>query len=520
MKKLISILSALVLGVSTMIASNDDNQFGVKGFYLDCRSQVITMEAMYDLVDDLEAKGLNTLLLEWEGTFPFEKHATLCNEYMHSKKEVEDFIAYSTTKGIDVIPLQNCFGHAEYILRHNRYYSLREDPSKEISMVCPLKHQEAKPIFKEIFEEVAALHPSKYFHIGADETFLLGTCQHCKPIADNGGKSRLFVDYVNEMVELVLEMGKIPVIWADIILKYPEAVDQLSDELIFVDWNYGWDVNRFGDLQHLFDAGVKMWGASALRSGPDNMYLTQWWKHFYNLHDFIPHSRKSGYEGLINTSWSVSGGYGYHYDSSGEIMSMQPIRQVYPTQAFNILLEAYAQSLEQVEPLDVEKFILDYGVSRFGVTAEEAQKLLHYMQLPQEVFGRNGKDKKSQTTGEVIAETKAVLDEFSTLKPKRNKWEYDHLKLMLEMRLNYVEYKDVEAIYDNKKFSGDAALGAVGELAKRMERIYKESEALQKRFVKLNKGYLKEGQWEMLRETRSEKLESLYFRLKNFSEKL
>ncbi|MFR6033300.1 MAG: hypothetical protein ACLUKN_09085 [Bacilli bacterium] len=29
--------------------------------------------------------------------------------------------------GIDVIPLQNCFGHCEYILRHDRYINLRED---------------------------------------------------------------------------------------------------------------------------------------------------------------------------------------------------------------------------------------------------------------------------------------------------------------------------------------------------------------------------------------------------------
>lgn len=478
------------------------------------------MQAMYELVDDLSAKGMNTLLLEWEGTFPFEKHATLANEYMHSKQEVKDFIAYSTNKGIDVIPLQNCFGHAEYILRHDRYYALREDPKKEISMVCPLKHQLAKPIFKEIFDEVAELHPSQYFHIGADETFLLGSCEECQKIVATEGKSRLFVDYINEMVELVLEMGKTPVIWADIILKYPESVDQLSKELVFIDWNYGWDVNRFGDLQHLFDAGVTMWGASALRSGPDNMYLTQWMKHFNNLKDFIPHSRKSGYQGLINTSWSVSGGYGFHYDSYGEILSMQPIRQVYPTQAFNILLEAYALSLETEEPINPEQFILDYAVSRFGVDASEATKLLNYMQLPQEGMGRNGKDKLGATVSEVVAQTAKVLEEFKTFKPKDNKWEYDHLLLMLEMRLNYVQYKEVEAKYDNNKFGGDAALDSIKEMAQTMETIYNESEELQKRFVKLNTGYLKEGQWEMLNETRSEKLKSLYLRLKTYADTL
>lgn len=43
------------------------------------------------------------------------------------------------------------------------------------------------------------------------------------------------------MCEVVKEMGKKPIIWADIILMHPEAVQELPKDLIYVDWNYGWD---------------------------------------------------------------------------------------------------------------------------------------------------------------------------------------------------------------------------------------------------------------------------------------
>lgn len=519
MKKMLSVIMVVLVCLSSVIGQTKDTKFEVKGFYLDCRAQVLTVDAIMDLIDDLSSKGLNTLLFEWEATFPFEEHSTLSNEFVFSKQEVKDIIAYATKKGIDVIPLQNCFGHAEYILRHGRYNDLRED-KKEVSMICPLKHELAAPIFKEIFEEVAALHPSKYFHIGADETFLLGKCEECQKIVAKEGKSRLFVDYINSMVKLVQDMGKTPVIWADVILKYPEAVDQLSKDLIFVDWNYGWDVNRFGDLQHLFDAGVKMWGASALRSGPDNMYITMWKKHFYNLTTFLPHARKNGYQGLINTSWSTSGGYGFHYDSYNEVMFMQPIRQVYPTQAFNILLEAYKQAVHFEEPLDEKKFILDYAVSRFGVDKSEAHKLLNYMMLPQETIRRTGKDSRGVLIADAIAETEKVVEEFRTFRPKENKWEYDHLVLMLDIRLNYMCYKEIECQYDSYKFTADKMKDKIKKMSDRMQDIAQEANVLHERFIKLNTGYLKEGQWQSLKDAHDEKLQELARRLKTYSENL
>lgn len=90
------------------------------------------------------------------------------------------------------------------------------------------------------------------------------------------------------MCEIVESMGKQPVLWADIILKYPEALHELPKDIIYVDWNYGWDRDHFGNMDNLFNAGVTFWGAPSIRSHPDNIYLTQWEKHFNNQrHSFL-----------------------------------------------------------------------------------------------------------------------------------------------------------------------------------------------------------------------------------------
>ena len=200
--------------------------FDVRAVYVDHRTQVQTLPALKALAKKAADGGMNALVMEWASTFPFEENAVLRGKFAFSRAEVQEFIGYCSELGIDVIPLQNCFGHAEYILRHERYASLRED-AKDYSQVCPLKKDGAREVFRSIFSEIAAAHPSKYLHIGCDETRLLGRDKRCAAFVEENGKSRLFVEYVSEMCSIVKELGKIPVIWADILLQHPEAAADL-----------------------------------------------------------------------------------------------------------------------------------------------------------------------------------------------------------------------------------------------------------------------------------------------------
>ncbi|MGM9785647.1 MAG: family 20 glycosylhydrolase [Candidatus Cryptobacteroides sp.] len=504
---LLTIMTTMLLSMLPMNAKTErQDNFKVKAMYVDFRTQVHTMPALKQLAKEVAGLGMNTMLLEYEATFPFDGHATLKNRYAFTKEEIKELVDYCTGLGLDVIPLQNCMGHSQYILRHDRYAELRED-AKDMSQVCPLKIDEAVKTFTEIFREVAALHPSKYFHIGCDETFLLGSCPDCSAYSEKYGKSKLFVEYVKAMCNIVREMGKTPIIWADIILKHPENLNELPDDLIYMDWNYGWDVNRFGQISNLLDAGVNLWGATALRSAPDDIYLTQWEKHFNNLRDFVPFARKSGYQGIVQTSWSTSGAYSYTYSVKNEVLEMYPLRSVYPESGFNILIEASAWAYNHTEPLDPKGFVLDYAKRQFGFSDEDAMTLWDYFTMPQEsVSTRNGKDAKGRTIKEVIEEAKAMKARIDGLKPKNNQTEIEHLRLMLDIRINYLEFKQCETEYESKTYNESKREG----LAKRMKAICEEGNRLDKRFRKLNKDYLKSGEITYITHLRGDKMNTFY----------
>lgn len=232
------IIASVVIGSNRNLQAQEtaleiEDNFKIRGFHLDLRIQVMTPKALENFAKELADFGLNTLIVEWEATYPFKNHATISNELSYSREEIKSFISYCNNLGIQVIPLQQSLGHMEYILRNSRYSHLKED-NKDISQLCPLKNEENKQLFTELFSDMASMHNSNYIHIGGDETYLLGHCEACSKKVDEVGKSKLFVDHMKMMAEIIINLGKKPVMWADIILKYPEAADELSKETIFM----------------------------------------------------------------------------------------------------------------------------------------------------------------------------------------------------------------------------------------------------------------------------------------------
>ncbi len=444
----------------------------------------MTLPALKALADKAAAGGLNTLLMEWESSFPFQENATLCGPDAFTPEEHKEFIDYCAARGIEVIPLQNCFGHAQYILRHERYASLREDDNDR-SQVCPLKVEEARAVFGSIFSEIARAHPSRYMHIGCDETRLLGRCPRCAEKMARDGISRLFVDYVIEMCALVRALGKTPVIWGDMLLQHPEAADLLPKDLIVMDWNYGRPFNRFGDIGALRAKGFEMWGASALRCGPDNIFLTNWPKHFHNLENYLPYCRKMGFTGIVQTSWSTSGAYGYIYDNGHEVIDIQPIRQVYPMSGFDVLQQAFCEAVRMQGPMDAGAFIERYTAAHFGLGADGVAVFKDlFLQDQREVTGRNFNE---ETIRRELARAMDLRRRLGALEPTKGTADFAHFPLMLDIRINYLQSMALRCEFESPSFRA----GQKAALAARLAPVLQEAQRLRRRFCQVNSFYLK-----------------------------
>lgn len=491
------------------VVSAQQKDFAVKGFHLDLRIQVMKADALKAFAKKLGESGINTLVMEWEATYPFEKHPLISNRYAYTKEEIRSFIRYCGTLGIDVIPLQQSFGHVEYILRYYRYKNLRED-QKDYSQVCPSEEEGDRQLFTDLFTELAATHPSKYFHIGGDETYLLGHCEKCKAKAAEEGTSKLYIDHIKMLCDIVISLGKIPVMWADIALKHPEAVKLLPRQTVLIDWNYGWDLNNFGDHDKLLQSGFEIWGAPSLRSHPDNYFLTQWEKHFKNIRDFVPTCRQLGYKGIIMTSWSTSGQYSPVFETSDDITDLYAIRHVYPVTGFDMLLKAYAESLQTEKPLNIVGFVETYSAHRYGFTKPQSLSFWKAITAaPYEV--RQGKvAAASGITVQQLLDSEAVATKtLNQLQPLKNKEEFEHYRLMADIRTLYLRYEKIEGEVNTPDFTN----AQVPSVLQQLQQLMNKAKVIDERFIRLNRNTLYNDELMQENRLRNSKIDLLYERL-------
>lgn len=475
-----------------------ERDFIVKGFHLDLRIQVMTIPELKRFAKKLKQNGLNTLLMEWEASYPYEKHAVISNRYAYSREEIKDFISYCNGLEIDVIPLQQSFGHVEYILKHYKYKELRQD-QKDYSQVNPAKVELCRELFSDLFKDLTSTHTSPYLHIGGDETYILDKMSISKE-----EKGKIYGDYIKMLVNEVIKLGKRPIVWADIALKYPDALKDLPKEIIFTDWNYGWSLDRFGKHENLMKSGHEIWGSPAIRSHPDNYYLVQWEKHFKNINTFIPEARNLGYQGMIMTSWSTSGIYSQVYESSSDVTDLIPVRRVYPQTGFNIIIDAYFASLKDTKPLNIDLFITDYTKSKFGFNPQQSAKFWKAINTGTYETQQGATIGSKIDIKTLLDSSKIALNELYTLNPKAKNEEYEHFLLMAEIRTFYltclwVEDQTNQNTYDNKKL--------LNELKKL------DVTKLNEWFLRLNKHAYHSSELETENQVRNSRYYTLYHKL-------
>lgn len=448
-------------------------------------------EALHRLADELAGLGYNTLIVEWEASFPYRRHATIAHERAYRPEEIRSFLAVCRDLGLTVIPLQQTLGHLKHVLRHARYAELRED-RKDRCQLCPRKIEAARTLVRELLLDLREFHDGPWVHLGGDEAYLLGHCPACHEYAREHGLSRLYAECMVAMIEEAKALGWRPLIWADMLLKHPECVELLPRDTVLIDWNYGWAPDRFGPPEALLRAGFTVWGAAALRSAPDNHSLTFWGRHLRNLRDFLPWARTAGYDGMVLTSWSTSGVFGYEWDEEpgGRVLNLRPVRRVYPLNGHRLLMEAFIEALDPERVFDPEEFLVGYARRRFGVGAGEGVALAKALggQTPGYDAGGSG---------------------LEDSRPAWNREEFAHLRLIAALHRLWGDFLRVEAVYQSADYSRAAAV----ELAGRTAGLAARSRVLEAEYATLQAGYLMPEEIAADSEVRSRALLELHARV-------
>ncbi len=182
---------------------------------------------------------------------------------------------------------------------------------------------------------------------------------------------------------------------------------------------------------------------------------------------------------------------------------MHSVRHVYPLAGFRILLAAYAESLRQEEPIDPREFVKRYVVTRFGLSARDGVKLWEAL-TPEPIAIQPTVD-----IDPILAVARKSRQLIASLDPRQHKNEFEHLRLVTDLREFHVRFKK----FEREIQSSDFKAAQIPEKIPLLERLVEECEMLDQRFLKANRGFLYEKGLAEEIETRSKKLRELYHRL-------
>uniref|UniRef100_A0A0N5BG60 beta-N-acetylhexosaminidase n=1 Tax=Strongyloides papillosus TaxID=174720 RepID=A0A0N5BG60_STREA len=127
----------------------------------------------------LKKIGVTAILIEYEDMFPYDgKISTIKCENAYTVEEIKEINRLAILNALELIPLVQTFGHLEFVLKHNKFYHLREVSNKD-DTICP-SDDETYILLEEMITQIKKLHPlSARIHIGADEAYQINKDYRC-----------------------------------------------------------------------------------------------------------------------------------------------------------------------------------------------------------------------------------------------------------------------------------------------------------------------------------------------------
>ncbi len=218
-----------------------------------------------------------------------------------SREDLADIIAYARKYHIDVIPEQEAFGHLHHVLKYELYAPLAETPHGHV--LAP-GQMGSMSLIKQWFAEIDTIFPSKFVHLGADETFELGRGQTADRIArDSIGP--VYLGFLRDIVTAIKQPGKRYLFWGDVAVNHPKLVSQLPKEMLAVAWSYGASNSFDREITPFTQAGIETWVSPGVSSWnrvyPNNNIA------FVNIRNFVRDGQRLGATGVLNTTWDDDG---------------------------------------------------------------------------------------------------------------------------------------------------------------------------------------------------------------------
>ena len=218
-----------------------------------------------------------------------------------TRAEAQELAAYGRQLHILVVPEQEAFGHLHHVLQYEKYSDLAETPHGHV--LAP-GQAGTQPLILDWFTQIANDFPGPFLHVGADETFELGTGR-TKADVDKRGLGPVYADFLTQIHTTLAPLHRQLLFWGDVATTDPKAIPGLPKDMIAIPWIYWHKDSYDGDILPFKNAGIETWVAP----GDAN------WRLVYpmgktaldNISGFVEAGQRLGSSGELTVDWNDDG---------------------------------------------------------------------------------------------------------------------------------------------------------------------------------------------------------------------
>lgn len=287
-----------------------------RGYYLDqTRGRVLKTAELKKIADRLCRYKINEFQLYVEHTYLFRDFSEMWRDTTPlSAEEIMELDDYCAERHIELVPSLASFGHLYTLLSTKNHEDLCELPdaaSQPFSFRDRMDHHtinvadsKALPLIKGMLEEYMALFRSGRFNLCADETFDLGKGRAAK-LAEDKGVRRIYVDYLKELCEFLVEHGRTPMFWGDVICEEPALARELPEGTVCLTWGYAPN-QREDESRKMAETGIRQYLCPGVSGW--NQWMNRIGDSYRNITRMCAYAGKYHAAGILNTDW---GDYGH-----------------------------------------------------------------------------------------------------------------------------------------------------------------------------------------------------------------
>ncbi|MGL6187415.1 MAG: beta-N-acetylhexosaminidase [Clostridium chrysemydis] len=353
----------------------DEPYFKNRGYFHDVtRGKVPKLKTLKELIDKAAFYKINQIQLYIEHSFAFKGMSEVwLNKDPITPEEILLLDSYARKRHVELVPALATFGHLYEVLRTKTYEKLCELENKNIDEfsffermahhTLNVSNEESIKLVKNMIEEFIPLFTSEKFNICCDETFDLGKGRS-KDLASKSEEGRLYVDFLNKVIDIVKKHNKKVLFWGDVIVNHKELLSEIPEDVVCLNWNYSKDATE-DSTKVIAESNRELYLCPGVCGWNKLMNLID--NSLENIYKMVSYAKKYKGIGILNTDW---GDFGHINLFANSIVGL-----------------AYGGSLSWNPNVDREfnKFYEEISLIEFGDKTKTLVKLLETLSKCQKV---------------------------------------------------------------------------------------------------------------------------------------